>query len=70
MKHLSAREKAKDLYDKYCHHTYAGTDAKDCSVLCVEEIINSLITSDEDADIMFSLEIKYYTYVKEEILKL
>lgn len=66
----TAKEKALELYTKFCYHTYAMQDAKDCASLCVDEILNAFCLANEGADILFGVAVKYYNDVKEEINKL
>jgi hypothetical protein len=65
---MKAKEEAKDLVDKYKYRIIRGVKieqmtislAKQCALICVDEIIKSF-TFDE---------IKYYEKVKREINKL
>lgn len=76
----SAAEKAKELVDRYKRHAYSGGNndfisgeqselhhAKQCALICVDEILKYLHSIDEDSDLMFAKEINELESVKQEI---
>jgi hypothetical protein len=59
----SPREKAQELYSKYCNFAsfwMDKNDAKHCALICVDELINYSKEWDKD----------YWHAVKREIIKL
>jgi len=69
---MDAKEKAKELYDKYydaiTEHWNAGIVAKHCALIAVDNIIAEVEPS-VSMDVI-SARIKYWEQVKEEIEKL
>lgn len=69
---MAPKEKATELYSKFCECTYAGSDAKDCSLIAVDEIVSAL-TDEYQSDLVHYKETGGYDFwvsVKEEINKL
>jgi hypothetical protein len=74
---MSAKEKAQELFDKYClaiktDETDSGyftnvLYAKQCALIAVDEIIEAIKIAD---NITFMYVIDYYKEVKQEIEKL
>jgi hypothetical protein len=65
---MTPKEKAKELYNKYCNMESHCDDAKECSLVAVDEILLYLKNSD---DVMTSIKaVDYWQEVKTEIEKL
>ena len=56
---MKPKEKAKGLVDRFLERRYTDEDAKECALICVDEI--QKVTNHE---------IKYWQEVKQEINKL
>ena len=86
---MEAKDKAKELVDKYMVYSYTSSDkdgalnpveekenAKQCALICVEEIRSSVVWYKEDMLTNFGDYLKqtdnelYWLKVKEEIEKL
>jgi hypothetical protein len=65
---MTAKEKAKELYDKYCNMESWCDDAKECALIAVDEVISNIEPS-VSMDVI-SARIKYWEQVKTEIQKL
>ena len=66
---MTAKEKAKELVDRFCWHQsddYPNSDedyhAKQSALICVDEILENIVLGE--------LDYEYYKEVKEEINKL
>jgi hypothetical protein len=60
---MTAKEKAKELYDKYCNMESWCDDAKECALIAVDEVLKvAFYTNDEIYE--------HYIQVKQEIEKL
>ena len=68
---MTAKDKAKELVDRFLGITYNWQAAKQCALICVDEIINTGINQDyiKQDGYMLSL-VEFYTEVKQEINKL
>ena len=60
---MTAKEKARELVDRFLGITYNWQAAKQCALICVDEILDAVTTI---ADKKFD----FYTEVKNEIEKL
>lgn len=80
---LSPEEKAKELFGKFYHNSYvpwmSGKDeftqeeaATDSAIICVDEIINVLLTykAFPDGPDLYSVKITYWQQVKEYLTKM
>jgi len=77
---MTAKDKAKELFDKYCHaiRTEECDDgyftnvvhAKRCALIAVDELINHSMPSSEFGGYVQSYTIEYFEDVKKEIEKL
>ena len=70
---MTPKEKAKELYDKYCNMESWCDDAKECALIAVDEILLTLSNFQSlfsvIGNILLDL-IKYWQEVKQEIEKL
>jgi hypothetical protein len=62
---MTPKEKAKELFDKYYSITGPFTEAKQCALIAVDEIIAQIEPS-VSMDVI-SARIKYWQEVKQEI---
>jgi len=74
---MTPKEKAKDLFDKFCSITGLFTEAKQCALIAVDEIIRVCpyfdlkIRETEDQLSAFDFQfVSYWQEVKTEIEKL
>ena len=65
---MTAKDKAKELVDRFLGITYNWQAAKQCALICVDEIINTYPTPWSSLDIDPQKE--YWQEVKQEIEKL
>jgi|TARA_R110000803_G_scaffold72499_1_gene136191 hypothetical protein len=65
---MTAKDKAKELVDRFLGITYNWQAAKQCALICVDEIINTYPTPWSSLDI--DLQKEYWQEVKQEIEKL
>ena len=75
---MKAQEKAKELFNKYCYairteETDSGyfsnvIYAKDCALICLDEILNSVPTSWTGFE--YECNLDYWLKVKEELEQL
>jgi len=68
---MTAKAKAKELVDKMKSKMYSDGDydAKQCALICVNEINDELDNFSNDDGYQFS-RVEFYTEVKQEIEKL
>jgi hypothetical protein len=80
MSKLSPKEKAKELcesFDGLAYMDWMGGEneltnkeaIKECAFVTIDEILKVYELLDEDADLMFKEELKYWHEVKQEIEK-
>jgi hypothetical protein len=62
---MTPKEKAKELYNKYCNMESWCDDAKECALIAVDEVISNIEPS-VSMDVI-SARIKYWEQVKTEI---
>ena len=70
---MTAKEKAKELYDKYCNMESWCDDAKECALIAVDEISKVVDDIWMDSFTTGESDNKFYNYwqeVKTEIEKL
>ena len=76
---MTPKEKATELFNKFSLNYYHVTNAKQCALICVDEIINNmkLVHKPEYTSIFIQEQyldlyeaIEYYQEVKQEIEKL
>ena len=69
---MTPKEKAKQLYDRYCNMSSYCDDANECALITVNEIIhnNNEINGPGDGWIYVEENTDYWKQVKEEIQKL
>jgi hypothetical protein len=68
---MTPKEKAEDLFDKFCSITGLFTEAKQCALIAVDEIINNFGTRTTGQEFYTEYRaVEYYQQVKTEIEKL
>jgi hypothetical protein len=74
---MKANEKAEELIDKYLTASFGTMEeyipvplefAKQCALICVDEIIKTDMLIDEDTFVETSSYLQYWQEVKQEIL--
>lgn len=70
---MTPKEKAVELYNNYYQHVadgaYPELNAKQCALICVDEILKELDNFGNDDGYQFS-RVEYYQQVKQEIEEL
>jgi hypothetical protein len=66
---MTPKEKSKNLCNRYLRVGMMIERAKECALVCVDEILKS-IKKDSDFTITYDKAVKYWSEVKEEINKL
>ena len=64
---MNPKEKAKELFDRFLERRYTDEDAKECALICVDEILETLNNITPTTEETFE---SYWREVKQEIEKL
>tara|TARA_R110000772_G_scaffold89748_3_gene185779 strand:+ start:167 stop:361 length:195 start_codon:yes stop_codon:yes gene_type:complete len=61
---MNPKEKAKELFDRFLERRYTDEDAKECALICVDEILETLNNITPTTEETFE---SYWREVKQEI---